>query len=263
MHPGMCSVGGPCLSGCWLGEAMQSTETWEETKFTQSSDGSWIANPAHVPITSRITADLAARWYAAAIEAHARGDLADLGCGRVPLYALYRERVRSVTCIDWPNTLHGARHVDLFADLNEPLHGLGTSFDTVIASDVIEHLHTPTALFASAARLLRPRGILIVGVPFLYWVHEQPHDHHRYTEFSLVRMVDKVGLEMVSLDAWGGGPEVVADLLCKMAGHGWQGRLVYRAMAWALCRTRVRRLSASTKRTMPLGYLLVARKPGA
>lgn len=241
---------------------MKKSETWEESKFIQGADGRWIANRSHVPVTSLLTADRAAHHYTTAIQAHARGALADLGCGAVPLYAIYRDRVTSVTCIDWPQTRHEARHVDLFADLNEPLEGLDASFDTVVASDVIEHLHTPLALFDSAARMLRPGGALIVGVPFLYWLHEQPHDHHRYTEFALERMVTAAGLETVSLERWGGGPEVVADLACKMAGRGRRGRLVYRLAAWALRRGSVRQLSARSERTMPLGYLLVARKPG-
>lgn len=148
------------------------------------------------------------------------------------------------------------------ADLNEPLEGLDGSFDTAIASDVIEHLHTPLALFGSAARMLRPGGALIVGVHFLYWLHEQPHDHHRYTEFAPERMVVAAGLETVSLKRWGGGPEVVAGLTCKMAGQGRLGRLVYRTACWVLQLGLLRRLSARSAPTMPLGYLLVARKPG-
>ncbi|MEM1344319.1 MAG: methyltransferase domain-containing protein [Pseudomonadota bacterium] len=240
---------------------MQNVEAWQPTKFEQGADGHWQASRTQVPLTSRLMADRVALAYGAAIPQHARGRLADLGCGTVPLYGLYRDLVEEVTCIDWGDSLHPNRFVDRFADLNQPLDGLDAQFETVIASDVIEHLHTPEALFASASRMLVGGGKLIIGVPFLYWLHEQPHDHHRYTEFALARMCAEAGLEVVSIEPYGGGPEVVADLLCKMLIGGRRLRLGFAVLSWLLRRERIQAISQRTARTMPLGYVLVAQKP--
>src|SRR5688572_15710146 len=172
---------------------MRNEAQWKQTKFARDGRGRWRANRSEVPITSRLVADLAAAAYAEAIETHASGRLADLGCGMVPLYGVYRGKVVDIVCIDWPRSPHGSTHVDHFADLNAPLDLDPASFDTVIATDVIEHLHAPQALFASAARVLKRGGKLIIGVPFLYWIHEAPHDYFRCTRFSLEKLATESG----------------------------------------------------------------------
>ncbi len=50
------------------------------------------------------------------------------------------------------------------------------TFDTVILSEVIEHLPKIQAVFTEMWRILRSRGILIIGTPdygrWLWWVIE-------------------------------------------------------------------------------------------
>ena len=65
------------------------------------------------------------------------------------------------------------------------------------------------------ARLLKPDGKLILGVPFLYWLHEEPHDYYRYTEFALDRFCQLSGLRLVELTPYGGLPEVFIDMSSK------------------------------------------------
>jgi SAM-dependent methyltransferase len=207
-------------------------------------------------------ADRAAAAYASAILEHATGRLADLGCGEVPLFGMYRDLVTDVLCVDWPNSLHGGKYVDVDADLNEPLDLDPGAFDTVIATDVIEHLHTPQSLFDSASRALRPGGKLIVGVPFLYGIHEAPHDYHRYTPFALERMATTAGLVPCAVTAIGGAPEVLVDVAMKTAGF-WPflARLIHAVGQAGLALPPIRRLSVASSRTMAMGYVLVAENP--
>ncbi|MGH8318453.1 MAG: class I SAM-dependent methyltransferase [Steroidobacteraceae bacterium] len=206
-------------------------------------------------------ADIAAKYYYRIIRDHARGRLIDLGCGKVPLYGMYKDLVSEVVCVDWPNSLHATTHTDVFADLNLPLDVEENGFDTAIASDVIEHLHTPKALFASAARLLRPEGKLLIGVPFLYCIHEMPHDFHRYTRYALEKMTEEAGLAVVSLAAAGGGPEVLSDIITKSVGASKAlARIAYGVTRSLLAAPLVKRLSAATRETMPMAYFLVAQK---
>ncbi len=240
---------------------MKNENSWQPSKFERTSDGRWRSTREEKSVTSRLVGDLSAAAYANAIKVHAKGRLADLGCGKVPLFGMYRDIVTDVVCVDWSDGLHGRTHVDTFADLNLPLDLGGESFDTVIASDVIEHLHTPQALFDTAAAALRKGGKLIVGVPFLYWIHEAPHDYHRYTRFALERMSRKAGLEPVVLASLAGAPEVLADTAAKaLASSGWAAQLAYLFSKALLSFPPIRKLSAVTRESMPLGYLLVAEK---
>src|SRR5580704_1430920 len=97
---------------------VREADTWRPTKYVVR-DGRWRGsrNTAEVALSSRLIADRIAAAYAAAVQAHVRGDVLDLGCGNVPLYGAYRDRATSVTCVDWANTLHPSRHLDLEVDL--------------------------------------------------------------------------------------------------------------------------------------------------
>jgi len=214
-----------------------------------------------VPFTSRLMADLIATAYHEMIQAHASGRIADLGCGRVPLYGMYADHASEVICVDWPSSAHGSEFVDKFADLNLPLDLEPDSFDTLIATDVIEHLHSPSTFFSSAKRVLRPGGKLIVGVPFLYWIHEAPHDYHRYTRFALEKLTTDAGLKVLSLEPIGGAPEVLSDIIVKAISiRPTLAKLIYAITRASLRAKTVRKLSQATRDTMPLGYVLVAAK---
>jgi SAM-dependent methyltransferase len=239
---------------------MRNVDQWRPTRFIETKSGWRGSNDAgHVAPGSRHTADLQARRYAPALRAHARGRLLDLGCGNVPLYEMYRPFVTSAVCVDWPGSYHGRAHVDVACDLNQPIPFSSGSFDTILLSDVLEHLFDHHTVWAEMARLLRPSGRLIVGVPFLYWLHEEPHDHFRPTEFALRRYCDRHGFRVVSLEPYGGAADVIFDITAKHVGASaalargfyWVGRAVL--PFW-------QRLLARTDRKFPLGYLLVAER---
>jgi SAM-dependent methyltransferase len=241
---------------------MRNEVNWKETKFTRDRRGRWRASRSEVPIMSRLVADLAVAAYQDVIEKHATGRLADLGCGNVPLYGIYKNRVTGTLCVDWPESRHEAAHVDIFADLNSPLDLEPDSFDTVLATDVLEHLNSPKTFFASTARILRPGGKIIIGVPFLYWIHEAPHDYYRYTRFALKKLAVDAGLEILSLTAYAGSPEVLSDIAVKSVGTrfglAW---FIYWLTKILLVLPPIKLLSAVKRDTMPMGYVFVAQKP--
>ena len=241
---------------------MRYQEQWRPTKFIMI-DGRLRADPtgAHVFVGSRIAADLLAPHYSAALQAHARGRLLDLGCGTVPLFETYRALADEVLCVDWPASLHEKQHIDVFADLSRPLPLRNSSFDTVLLSDVLEHIPNPEDLLAEIARILRPEGRIVIGVPFLYWLHEVPHDFNRYTRYQLTRMLENEGLDVVALTEIGGTPEVLADIMSKTLAPRPRLAAGFVVMArWLLRRGFVRRISQRTRARFPLAYIAIAKK---
>lgn len=242
---------------------MKEEDSWRPSKFVEHN-GLWVGSRDHAELGrgSRFIGDIIAVAYERTIAGHASGDLLDLGCGKVPLFGMYRPLVSSVTCVDWPNSLHGGKHVDQFVDLNGPLPFNDSAFDTVLATDLLEHIAKPDALFGEMGRVLRPGGKIIVGVPFLYPIHEEPHDYHRYTEFKLQQLCDDTGLCDVGIEPYGGALEVILDILGK---HLYRHRRLSRIH---LVTSRLLRklkpltaISEDTQRQFPLGYCMVARKP--
>lgn len=248
---------------------MRHADRWIESKYVQRR-GRLVAsrNTAEVGVGSRLITDLLAALYDRHLPRYARGRLIDLGCGRVPLYGCYRGLVGEVTCVDWPQSVHAGNHLDLEADLSQPLPYADSSFDTLILSDVLEHVPRPEALWSDMARLLAPGAHLLLNTPFLYGIHEAPHDYGRYTEYALRRFALQAGLDVLLLLPIGGSLHVLADLLAKHLAHlpvvgNALASTVQGAVA-LLDRSRVgQRVSARTGPRFPLGYFMVAQRPMA
>ena len=251
---------------------MRHADRWIESKYVRRS-GRLVAsrNPAEVGVGSRLITDRIAALYEQHLPHYARGRLIDLGCGKVPLYGCYRRLVDEITCVDWPQSVHAltdrGSHLDLEADLSQPVPYADASFDTLILSDVLEHVPTPEALWLEMARLLAPGGHVLLNTPFLYGIHEAPHDYARYTEYALRRFALQAGLDVQLLLPIGGSLHVLADLMGKHLAHlPVVGTPIARATQWTVAlldRTRLgQRITSRTASHFPLGYFMVAARGG-
>ena len=102
---------------------------------------------------------------------------------------------------------------------------------------------------------------MILTVPFFYWLHEEPHDYYRYTSHKLADFCSCCGLRTVELVPYGGGLEVVLDIVGKhIAGYPRLSALHLALSRLALRIPSLRRLSEEKKHAFPLGYCLVAQK---
>lgn len=239
---------------------MNAVEQWQPSKFVWSGKrGRWVANRAHVSSGSWYIVDLFAPIYEETVRTHARGRLLDLGCGMVPFYGMYKDIVSENVCIDWANSLHTNPHLDIVADLNEPFPLPDAAFDTVLCSDVLEHIAEPAAFLRETARVLKPGGTLLLMVPFFYWIHEQPHDYYRYTEFALRGLCEKAGLPTAELEAYGGLPDIFIDLVSKTVARNAFVLRSFLSVASLLATSRLcERWRIASKSAFPLGYVVVA-----
>lgn len=245
---------------------MRNIDQWRPSKFIFRK-GKLIGsrNPTDLQVSSRLVADIVAHYYQLYLPHYAKGNLVDLGCGRVPLYGLYKDYIATATCVDWEYSVHQNPFLDQTCDLTDTLPFPNKSFDTVLLSDVLEHIAEPENLWREIERILRPGGHLILNVPFFYKLHETPHDYFRYTEYAIRRFAEKTGLEVVVLEGMGGIPEIVTDLLAKLS---YKLPLIGPPLASALqsmCKILVKegplkKISRKTRAQFPLGYFFVGRK---
>lgn len=246
---------------------MNNRDRWRPSKYVYKN-GKLIASrdPNQVGIGSRLMADLVAAIYDSVLLRHAKGKLLDLGCGKVPLYIAYKDFVTENICVDWENTLHYNAHLDFECDLTQALPFGDGEFNTIILSDVLEHIARPAYLWEEMSRVLAVNGKIILNVPFYYCIHESPHDYYRYTEFALRRFVEDSGLRLIKLDAIGGAPEIMCDIFAKTVLRVPRiGRPVAMIAQWltsAFIRTKLgKKISETTREAFPFGYFLVAAKP--
>jgi SAM-dependent methyltransferase len=200
------------------------------------------------------------------------GRLLDLGCGNQPFQPWYGPMVKEVVAADAvPGP--GVEVVDLGA----PLPYADGSFDTVLCTQVLEHVPDAELAMAEIARVLRPGGHALVTVPFLYPTHEAPYDFWRYTHHGLAGLVGRHGLQALAVEAQG-GPLLLATHYAVLAvsqalralarAFGPLGGLVDNRLVRAVVaapqeavRGRVSTRLSGPARVASLGYLVAARKP--
>ena len=127
-----------------------------------------------------------------------QGEILDVGCGTKP----YRSLVRATRYVgldyDTP-AQRKAGTADLFYDGGRfPLPD--GSFDGVLCTQVLEHVFNPEEFLREIGRVLRPGGVLVLTVPFVWDEHSQPYDFGRYTSFGLRALLVRSGLEVLSLE---------------------------------------------------------------
>lgn len=128
-----------------------------------------------------------------------QGRVVDLGCGTAPYKDEILKKADEYIGVDWYNSFHDQTNVDVFADLTAELPFAADYADTVTSFQVLEHLSEPSFFLSECQRILRPGGKLFVTVPFMWNVHEAPHDYFRYTRHGLEHLLKKNGFDEISV----------------------------------------------------------------
>lgn len=176
-----------------------------------------------------------------------KGQMLDAGCGKMPYkeFLLQNSNIKSYTGLDIEGALVYDNDIkpDLLWD-GKTMPIADASFDTVMATEVLEHCPEPLVFLAEAYRALRPGGIFFFTVPFLWPLHEIPHDAYRYTPFTLERMFEKTGFSTIEIKSLGGYNAALATMmglwLKRHLRDSWKKRLLTKlglgCMRWLLKR---------------------------
>lgn len=155
------------------------------------------------------------------IEQFKSGLILDNGCG---LRNVYYDNVVNFEIVDYPTT-------DVLG-IGEKLPFKADVFDAVFSLAVLEHVRNPFECAQEIIRVLKPRGILYVAVPFLQPFHGYPDHYYNMTSsglknlFSEKLQVIECKVPLAGLPIWSlswflnsyicGLPETVADKFKNM-----------------------------------------------
>lgn len=126
-----------------------------------------------------------------------QGKILDFGCGTGPYRALLTAATDYIGLeYDSPENRANKR-ADIYYDGQTiPLDDV--SLDGVLSTQTLEHVPNPKRIVDEWARVLRPGGLLLLTVPFMWPEHEMPYDFQRYTTNGLRAMLEKSGFEIIA-----------------------------------------------------------------
>ena len=214
---------------------MRNIAEWKQTKIQHRKGVFSVKSSGVAPGSLYITMEAFRALNLHKLYLH--GHLIDLGCGNVPYYEWYKDQVDKITCIDWPGSLHNTKHIEAFADLNQYLPIKTASVECVLLTSVLEHIGKPERLLKETRRILVQDGYLVLSVPFLYHLHEEPFDYYRFTPHGLKRLAKEAGFEVISLKHYGSAIGVFVDVSSK----------IIESVINAICRFLQKNISSSIR----------------
>lgn len=153
-----------------------------------------------------------------------QGDLLDLGCGNRP-YRPLLTRISSYL----PYDIETVGSTPEVVGTAERLPFAAESFDSVLCTQVLEHVAQPWMMVSEIARVLRPGGRVLLSAPQAWRLHEQPYDYYRYTRYGLESLLNDANLSLISCWEQGGAWAVVGQVVNN---HLWRHAPPKYSVAW-------------------------------
>jgi SAM-dependent methyltransferase len=128
-------------------------------------------------------------------------------------------------------------------------------FDTVVSTEVLEHVPDPLKCLKEMHRVLKPGGYLVLSTP-MYWPrHEVPYDYFRYPYDGLLYLLESSGFRLTKLFNRGRSYSFLGQVLQQV--HPIRAR----AINWLINQFFIwcdRRLKHDA---ITMGWTLVGQKP--
>ncbi len=180
-----------------------------------------------------------------AIASHAKlahGVLLDVGCGAKPYEKIFEPYVEHYFGLEYsPESGYRGNNADFCGDA-AALPLADESVDTILCTEVLEHLSNPEKTIAEFARVLRPSGTVITTAPFVYPIHDA-QDFFRYSPDGLAAIMQRHGLTIDKVKPLSGTAVTLAamiNLYWYEIGFMWTKwlypvGLVLRPALWLIC----------------------------
>ena len=191
------------------------------------------------------------------------GIILDAGSGEIRRYKSFFKFEKYLTLDVRPES--GA---DIIGSVeNIPLEN--SSVDSVVSTQVLEHIKNPAKAISEFYRVLKPGGYCLVTAPQLSELHEEPRDYFRFTKFALEEIFENSSFKIILIERRGGfwtansqmKIRYVIDLF-NLNRHTWLAKIFnpfFLICGWlSILIDRLDKSRANQKHT--LGWLIIAQK---
>ena len=121
-----------------------------------------------------------------------KGLTLDVGCGNKPYETLFNCKEYIGLDTSKSGHSHESSRIDVLYDgVNIPFET--DYFDSVVCFEVLQVIFEPENFLKEINRILKPGGIALFTIPFIWDEHEQPYDFARYSSFGLKHIFEKQG----------------------------------------------------------------------
>jgi len=118
---------------------------------------------------------------------HLQGLILDVGCGsRSYEQWINQAEYNQYIGID----LSGNQNADVHISADGKWPFADNSIDAILFTQVLEHVRQPMVIIDEITRVLKPNGLVIITVPFMYPAHGLPHDYRRYTLNGIAETIE-------------------------------------------------------------------------
>lgn len=196
------------------------------------------------------------RWILEKAVPSARGEFLDFGCGGQPYRVNFESRISRYIGADVAAASGVQPDIRLIP--GQPVPMPDASVDTILSTQVLEHVSDIDSYIAECSRLLRSGGKLLISVPMQWRHHEVPHDYWRFTRYGLEEVLQRHGFIVESTTPCGGVFAMLGQILASHLGEtGWRKPWLMRLINRIAM--RLDRLRSDTEDT--LNWMSIARKP--
>jgi SAM-dependent methyltransferase len=197
------------------------------------------------------------------LQRYVRGKTIDLGCGCMPFKELLSGIVGQYDTLE---AVPRSEPVTFVGDIQDMSMISDASYDSAICLEVLEHVPEPGRALCEVRRILNPGGTVVLSVPHLSRLHDQPHDYYRYTNYGLNYLLKKAGFEVLEIRQKGGLFSFVGHQVSLFVlGITW-GIPILKELAWFVNKWLVTYLCYGVDRWLErrglfaLGYVAVAKR---
>lgn len=135
------------------------------------------------------------------------GNLLDLGAGNAKYKSFLESHARKYTAFD----VQDGPNIDVVGDIHK-LPFPENTFDTIICTQVFEHIQKPWLVTDQIKKILKPGGYAIITAPFMVPYHAHPYDFYRFTTEGISKIFEGK-IECVEVGTYGKTFVVIAELI--------------------------------------------------
>lgn len=127
------------------------------------------------------------------------GNVLDFGCGSSPYRSVIKyEKYVRVDIAKENNNINNSDADIIFYD-GTKLPFETNSFDSIICTEVLEHVPNLNEILKELHRVLKHNGKIVISVPFVWIEHEIPNDYRRFSRFGIAILLESNGFKIISV----------------------------------------------------------------